>query len=184
MKIIMVDLDGTLFDTKDVNYYSYSEALKIFGYELDYSYYCDSCNGKHYMDFLPQITNGNSNVLSKIHEIKKSIYGKYLKYAKVNKLLVDLLWIAKESVKIALVTTASKKNTLEILNYFGITDLFDLILTKDDIVNSKPNPEGYQKALAYFNISKEDALIFEDSDVGEQAAINCGVQYILVKGYN
>ena len=32
MKLIIVDLDGTLFDTKDVNYYAYKEAIDVEAY--------------------------------------------------------------------------------------------------------------------------------------------------------
>mgnify|MGYP004539847273 CR=1 FL=1 len=51
MKLIIVDLDGTLFDTKDVNYYAYKEAIVPYGYDIDYKYYRKFCNGRHYLDF-------------------------------------------------------------------------------------------------------------------------------------
>lgn len=51
MKLIIVDLDGTLFDTKDVNYHAYKEAIAPYGYDMDYKYYCEFCNGRHYLDF-------------------------------------------------------------------------------------------------------------------------------------
>ena len=38
MKLIMVDLDGTLFDTREVNYMAYQEAVGQFGYKIDYKY--------------------------------------------------------------------------------------------------------------------------------------------------
>ena len=51
MKLIIVDLDGTLIDTKDLNYHAYREALELYGYTIDYQYYCEYCNGRHYLDF-------------------------------------------------------------------------------------------------------------------------------------
>ena len=73
MKLVIVDLDGTLFDTKDVNYYAYKEAIAPYGYEIDYKYYCEICNGRHYMDFLPQITTNDRSVLEIMHKEKKKI---------------------------------------------------------------------------------------------------------------
>ena len=36
MKLMMIDLDGTLFDTKKVNYLAYMEAMQVYGYKIDY----------------------------------------------------------------------------------------------------------------------------------------------------
>lgn len=55
MKLVIVDLDGTLFDTKDVNYHAYKDAISPYGFDIDYKYYCEFCNGRHYLDFLPQL---------------------------------------------------------------------------------------------------------------------------------
>ena len=107
MKLAIFDLDGTLFDTKDVNYYAYRCALEQFGYTVDYGYYCKECNGKYYMDFLPQITTNNIDILKQMHDIKKASYSKYLKYAKANTHLFEIIRSIKTSYKIALVTTAS-----------------------------------------------------------------------------
>lgn len=71
-------------------------------------------------------------------------------------------------------TTASKKNTYEVLEYFSITDLFDLILTRDDVDESKPDPQGYLLALRYFDCKAADAVVFEDSPEGIEAAERAG----------
>lgn len=184
MKLIMVDLDGTLFDTKDVNYYAYSEAIRHYGYSIDYDYYCKYCNGRHYLDFLPQITTSDESILKDIHSRKKNAYSKYLSKAKLNKGLLEMLITLKSISKIALVTTASKKNTMDILNKFDVASVFDLIVTHEDIKKSKPDPEGYIKAMRYFGVNPSEAIIFEDSDVGVMAAEKSGAQCFIVKGYN
>ena len=48
IKLAIFDLDGTLFDTADVNYYSYKSVLESYGIELDHDYFVTKCNGKHY----------------------------------------------------------------------------------------------------------------------------------------
>lgn len=184
MKLIMVDLDGTLFDTKEVNYLAYSEAMKKYGYSMDYDYYCDFCNGRYYLDFLPKITTDNKVVLSDIHKRKKTAYKKYLSYAKINLNLINMIKACRNEYKIALVTTASRDNTEDILNEFGIRYLFDLILTHEDISKSKPDPEGFLKAMDYFGAPPEESVIFEDSDVGIRAAEASGAAVFVVRGYN
>lgn len=184
MKVIMVDLDGTLFDTKEVNYLAYKEAIQPYGYEIDYQYYCEFCNGRHYLDFLPQITTTDKTVLWDIHERKKEVYSSYLKCARVNWLLVDIIKNCHGRYKTALVTTASKQNTYDILNQFELAGIFDLILTHDDVARAKPDPEGYLKAMQYYGAIPEECMIFEDSDVGIEAAEKTGAHIFVVKGYN
>ena len=184
MKLVMVDLDGTLFDTKKVNYYAYKKAANTFGYDIDYEYYCKYCNGKHYLEFLPQITTEDRSILSKMHQIKKESYKSFLKYARPNKSLIDLLYIIKKNYKIALITTASRSNTMEILHEFRIEKLFDLILTQEDISKTKPDPEGYLKAMEYFSVIPAECVIYEDSIVGIEAAEKSGANVFIVKGFN
>lgn len=184
MKLIMVDLDGTLFDTTEVNYCAYQEAAALYNYKIDHDYYCNYCNGKHYLSFLSQITTHDEKILSEIHTAKKNIYSKYLNYARLNKSLLDIISLLKSDYKIALVTTASKENTYEILNEFDIIDLFDLIITSEDVIHKKPDPECFIKAMKQFNATSEECIIFEDSDVGIQAATQTGSAVYIVKGYN
>ena len=70
--LAIFDLDGTLFDTNDVNYFAYKEALLRHGFALDYDYYCTECNGKSYKFFLPVISTTDETILEKIHTLKKA----------------------------------------------------------------------------------------------------------------
>ena len=186
-KLAIFDLDGTLFDTKDVNYNAYQNAIKMVGIGaiIDYNDFCNLYNGKNYRDFLPKIIHDISEEQMKnIHNFKKDIYTKYLDKAKKNNLLFAILQEMKESFFLSVVTNASKKNVNEILEKFSVKDLFDLLITQEDIKNPKPSAEGFIKAMDYFNISKENTIIFEDSKIGIQAAINSGANYVKVYGYN
>lgn len=184
MKLIMVDLDGTLFDTKEVNYMAYKEAIKPYGYEIDYEYYCKFCNGRHYLDFLPQITTDDRKILSDMHRRKKEAYSDYLEYARINHSLSDMLKCCKSEYKIALVTTASKQNAKDILIKFDLVKLFDLILTHEDVTQVKPDPEGFLMAMSHFDAKPEECVIYEDSDVGIEAAQKTGATVFVAKGFN
>ena len=170
MKLIIVDLDGTLFDTKDVNYHAYKEAIAPYGYDMDYKYYCEFCNGRHYLDFLPQVTTTDSEILSAMHKAKKIAYKNHLDKAVLNKGLVDIIRLMRGEYKTAVVTTASKENCWDILNQFEIAGLFDLVLTHDDITKSKPDPEVFLKAAEYTQTAPGNCLVVEDAVAGIEAA--------------
>lgn len=179
-KLALFDLDGTLFNTNDVNFHAYQYALSKEGIELDYDYYCNECNGRHYKYFLPQLGITDKDTMERIHICKKNMYSSFLGHAKINAHIFELIQVMKEKYSCAVVTTASRKNSEEILTYFGKRQLFDALFTQEDIIKPKPAPEGFLLAMRHFAVSKEDTIIFEDSDVGVQAALATGAAVMIV----
>ena len=181
MKLAIFDMDGTLFNTNEINYYAYKEAFEKYDICIDYEYYCNYCNGRHYKVFVTPLLNHDKEKIEDVHNIKKVAYSKYLNKVKVNEHLFNIIEKIKGEYKIALVTTASKKNTDEILEYTNKTDLFDLILTSEDVKMPKPNPEGFFLAMSKYNVEPNDCIIFEDSSVGIEAARKTGASVFKVE---
>lgn len=182
-KLAIFDLDGTLFDTKEINYMAYKTALEEHGYTIEQDYYCQYCNGRHYTDFLTNLIDSTDKI-ENIHERKKELYCKYLDRAVLNEHLLNFARCIRQEYYLSIVTTASRKNTEEILDRFSLESFFDAIFTAEDINFVKPNPEGFLLAMKYFKITPANTIIFEDSDVGLEAARNSGANYIKVYGYN
>lgn len=183
MKLAIFDMDGTLFDTNEVNFQAYREALLTEGVELDRDFYVNYCNGRHYTVFLPAMLNNDKEKIERVHNLKKSAYSRFLDKTRVNTVLFDIIRAIKNDYKIALVTTASKKNTMEILEFAKATELFDLILTHDDITKPKPDPQGFLRAMELFSSAPEECIIFEDSDVGIAAAEKTGASVVKIQRF-
>lgn len=179
-KLALFDLDGTLFDTNEVNYNAYKEALATFGFNFDHAFWYSNCIGRHYKDFLADIDITDEKILKDIHRLKKNCYRNYLHYAKENRHLFEIITLIKPSYYIALVTTASQQNVADILNTFNRADAFYKIFTQEDVAKMKPDPECYLKAMDYFKVKPEDTIIFEDSESGLKAAEASGAFYYKV----
>lgn len=182
-KLALFDLDGTLFDTEMVNYYSYQKAIEEQGYNLSYEEFKDKCIGRQFNDFIVDIIPYKKEVYSIIHKRKKELYKSFLSKARVNNHLIEIASLMKSKYHIAIVTTASKQNVNDILTEFKLNDFFDYVLTGEDVKNNKPDPECYFKAIEHFKVKIEDVIIFEDSLPGIEAASKTGASIFLVNKF-
>lgn len=186
-KLAIFDLDGTLFDTRDVNFRAYKNALEVCGYQskFDYIFYCSFCNGKSYKTFLPKLIPEITEVkMDEIHNCKKELYNKYLHLAVKNLHLFYIIEMLRKQYLIALATTASSQNTEDILKKFDALHYFDFIIAQEDVIEEKPNPECFIKAMSMAGVDCKDTIVFEDSEVGLQAAAASGANYMRVYGFS
>mgnify|MGYP002772796152 FL=1 len=161
--LICVDLDGTLLDTIPANAASYRAALEEQGFTVTDEYYAKYCNGGYYKQFLRPLMGGDDR--------KKELYKSCLPMVRPNTSLLAMLQAMKAAGHdLACVTTGSRKNATEVLEYFHCADWFGVFITGEDVVNSKPDPEGYLKAMAHFGVTPAETMIFEDSGPGLEAA--------------
>src|SRR5699024_6414063 len=66
------------------------------------------------------------------------------------------------------------------LNEMNILKYFDTIRTGDDVLNTKPDPEVYLKALQDLDCNPKNALAFEDSLNGCKAAKSAGLFCVII----
>lgn len=168
--LALFDMDGTLFNTGEANFLSYEKACAEHGIKIDRGFFLSECYGRNYRDFLPDL-GVPEELIEDIHDIKVVYYNDHLDEIKVNERLFSLIrCLRRDNVKTALVTTASRSNTLEILRVFGCEDMFDLVMTQADCERQKPAPDCYLAAMGHFGADPSECIIFEDADVGLAAA--------------
>lgn len=184
-KLIACDFDGTLFDTNLANQQAYNEALSNFGYTMSYDYFVKRCNGKNYKDFLPQIIGfDDEKLMQEIHNLKKKCYEKYYSLIVVNEHLFEMLFNRPKYCQAAIVTTAARSSVLDILTTFSKEKAFDFIIAKEDVIFSKPHPEGYLKAMKTAGTTPASTIIYEDSNTGLAAARATGATVMVVQDFS
>lgn len=98
--------------------------------------------------------------------------------------ILDLLKAAQaENIYLALVTSSEKIITQKLLEIASVTSFFELILTRDDCPNHKPHPWPYLHAIKQSSLSPHEIIIFEDSNVGLEAATASGAHVIKVEWF-
>ena len=74
----------------------------------------------------------------------------------------------------AIVTSSGRKEAHHKIGMAGLDDIFDLVITLDDVTAPKPAPDPYLMAAARLGVSPARCLVFEDSETGAQAAYKAG----------
>jgi HAD superfamily hydrolase (TIGR01509 family) len=83
-------------------------------------------------------------------------------------------------IPMAVATSSRAHHALGHLGKAGLLDLFDTIVTRDQVTNPKPHPEPYLTAAERLGVSPVDCLALEDSHSGVRAAHAAGMQTIMV----
>jgi len=100
-------------------------------------------------------------------------FDKYKNEIKLKDGAHDFLNILKSrNIKLGIATSNSRKLVEICLNSLDIIDMFDVIITGNDIKKGKPSPDIYLKAANFMNVSPQKCLIFEDIPNGIKAGIN------------
>lgn len=69
----------------------------------------------------------------------------------------------------------------EILVIANVSELFDIVIAREDVTHHKPDPEAYVLALERLQAEKTNTLIFEDSEAGVIAAWLAGCSVIAIQ---
>lgn len=180
LKLLITDFDGTLVDTFEANLLAYQQAFADVGLTLTTEEYY-RCYGLRFDAFMQVMGVFDKKKATKIKEAKAAVYPQYFDAFRVNKVLAQLLFTFRKSGgKIALASTAHEKNLMAALKHIGMADCWDYIVAGEQVPVGKPDPFIYTYVLQYFGISANEAMVFEDSPVGMEAAERAGLQYMQI----
>jgi len=90
--------------------------------------------------------------------------------------------IAREyhgNLPMAVVTGGFREVVVPSLDVVGVTDLFEHVVTADDVVDSKPAPDLYLRALELLGVSPDEVVVYEDSEIGMESARAAGIATVL-----
>jgi HAD superfamily hydrolase (TIGR01509 family) len=180
-------MDGVLVDACEWHRVALNEALKqICNYEISLEDHYNIFNGiptKIKLKILHELGIVKQSDFSKIENLKQEKTIEIInKYANIRQEKIDLLnYIKLKNINVACYTNSIKMTAQLMLEKTGILNLIDCLVTNQDVNNPKPDPEGYLKCINYFNITKNMAIIIEDSPKGIEAAVASGAKVIQVK---
>ena len=180
-KYILFDHDGVLVETEHWYFQANKRALDELGIELSLeSYLEDMAKGISAWQ-IPKRMGIDENLIQDKRRLRNQYYQEYLvtQNIEINGVETTLAELAK-GYKMAIVTT-SKRADFELIHQSRqILQYMDFVLTVEDYDHAKPHPEPYLKALQQFGITADEAVVVEDSARGLTAAVNAGIDCIVV----
>ena len=177
---IITDFDGTLVDTFEANLHAYQKAFNGVGLNLTAEKY-RQCFGFRFERFMTAVGITDEQKRNYIREAKKEYYPQFFEYLKPNKALIELInGFHRMGGKTAIASTARQENLMNAVTHLEIGEMFDLVYAGIDVKQGKPSPEIYLKAMEALGVKPDETLIFEDSEVGIEAAWASGANYIII----
>ncbi len=181
-RLLLLDFDGTLVDTRQANYRAYRDVLGEIRIRLDEKTYLRNYFGMRCGEFLRRMGLTDSYEIDRLRRRKIEIYPEHFNTIKLN----EWLWnfsqdFRKQGGKVWIVSTGQTVNINNVMSHLNLENHFDGVITGADVKNSKPSPECFLKAMAAEGCTPQETLIFEDSVVGLEAAHSSGATYVKVE---
>ena len=192
IRLILLDFDGTLADTRQANTSAYVAALTEAGYPLTEQEYADRYFGMRCDEFLRTYGIDDPVERERLRLRKIELYPTFFGSVRLNRPLWDFCrQFRTQGGRVWIVSTGSRANIDNAMRHLGIggpdtpetlcpEGRVDGILAGPDIACSKPAPDCFLEAMRREGVSAAETLIFEDSPVGLEAARRSGAPYFRV----
>ena len=181
LKAVLFDLDGTLANTDPIHFQVWQALLAPYGMTVDQTFYDRFISGRLnpdiVRDLLPQLSVEASVAFSS----SKESQFRQMAASQLQRMsgLTDFLHaIEQREYAIGLVTNAPRPNAEFMLKTLALENVFQPIIIADDLPKGKPDPLPYQTALEQLGLLPDEAIVFEDSPTGVQAATAAGIPTI------
>lgn len=190
IKTIIFDLDGVLVEAKKLHYDCLNDALReedpkfIIEWNEHLSLY-DGLKTNQKLDLLHSNKGLPKESFSRVWDKKQKLTLESLQnLLPSNQLIECMKKLSNDGYKIVCCSNSIRKTILTVLSKLDIIQYFDLILSNEDVKNSKPHPEIYWKGISMMECLPEETLIVEDSPYGLLAASRSNSNIIRVKEPN
>ena len=175
-KVFIFDLDGVIVDTAKYHFLAWQKIASQLGIEFtpEHNEHLKGVSRVRSLDIILELGKINASQEDKNKWLiqKNEDYLSYLVNMDQSEILegvLPILQFLKQNNQLIALGSASK-NARPILEKTGIIHYFDAIVDGNDVTNAKPDPEVFLQAARLLNVNPKNAIVFEDSVAGIQAA--------------
>ena len=185
MKLVILDFDGTLADTRGLIVKTMQQTLDVLGLESRTDDQCAAMIG------LP-LKQAFTHLLPITDEIGEKCVETYRRLFNENNALYviptfphvmeTLYKLHEQGYILTIASSRSNRSLREFVNDMDLNDVIPYVLGAEDVTRAKPNPEPVLQTLENFHCTPDEAMVIGDTwydiEMGKRAGVKtCGVTY-------
>jgi beta-phosphoglucomutase-like phosphatase (HAD superfamily) len=175
---LIFDLDGTLADTMPYHFEGWKKACNKYGADIDPSFLRLHTGSPGWIIASEIIKKCGLEGVVTIDQIVEEKLNQFYKVQHKVKPINPVAAIVKkyfEKLPMAVGTGGHREAVERTLEITGLRKYFEIIVTANDVDNFKPHPETFLKCAELINIDPSHIEVFEDGDLGIEAAKLAGM---------
>jgi HAD superfamily hydrolase (TIGR01509 family) len=177
----LFDCDGTIVDSMPLHYRAWKKALSEwncdFPEELFYKW-----GGMPVAEVVATLNRerGLKMPVEEVEHRKENLYYEFLPELKAIPEVLEHIEAQHGRIPFAVVSGSTRESVIASLTVVKLLDRFDTLVCAGEYKKSKPDPEGFLMAAENLGMAPEACLVFEDTDMGIQAAKAAGMASVRV----
>lgn len=179
---LIFDCDGTLADTMPLHYLAWRKTMGEFGIEFGEDYFY-ALAGTPTIQIVHRLLMENSvqGDAASIAMRKEQAFLEMLDHVQPIEPVVDIARQQQGVLPMGVGSGSSRHVVLQILAKIGLGDFFPVVVTAEDTVKHKPEPEVFLEVAKRLDVSPELCCVFEDADLGIEAAKRGGMKFFDIR---
>jgi beta-phosphoglucomutase family hydrolase len=181
---LIFDLDGTLADTMPVHFWAYKNILRDFGIDFTPEIFAQLA-GIPAVGTIEKLNEmfGTSMNAEEVGNFKEAEYEKIMHKMKPILPVVELAKKYHGVLPMAVGTGGYKRLAWKTMKICGLDKYFDILVSTEDVTRPKPFPDTFLKCAERMGVNPAVCEVFEDAQLGIEAAKAAGMMATLVTDY-
>ncbi|HEY6847081.1 MAG TPA: HAD family phosphatase [Terracidiphilus sp.] len=177
----LFDCDGTIVDSMPLHYIAWKTALAEWSCTFDEGLFY-SWGGKPVDEIISTLNamQGLSMPVAVVSKRKEGLYYQLLPQLKAIPEVLEHIEAQHGRIPFAVVSGGHVSSVTRSLTTVNLLDRFEIIVGAEDYVNSKPAPDAFLLAAERLGVEPRDCLVFEDTELGIDAATAAGMASVRV----
>jgi beta-phosphoglucomutase family hydrolase len=177
----LFDCDGTIVNSMPLHYKAWQKSLAEHGcvYEEELFY---AWGGRPIREIIRLLNEmqGLDMPIEEVAERKEALYHQLLPALQAIPEVVEHIDAGHGHIPMAVVSGSRRSSVLASLGAVNLLDKFDALICAEDYKNGKPAPDAFLLAAERLGVAPSDCLVFEDTDLGIEAATAAGMVSVKV----
>ncbi|HUL34493.1 MAG TPA: HAD family phosphatase [Candidatus Eisenbacteria bacterium] len=177
----LFDCDGTIVDSMPLHYLAWKQTLAEWGCDFPEKRFYE-WGGMPVAEIISTLNrdHGLHMPIEEVGRRKENLYYKLLPKLRVVPEVVEHIEAQKSRIPLAVVSGSTRDSVIASLRVVKLLDRFQTLVCAGEYKKSKPDPEAFLMAAGNLGVQPEACLVFEDTDMGIQAARSAGMAWVKV----